>query len=197
MKRKILFIGNSYTFFGKMPEEIFSPLACEQGLDVSVTSVTRGGWYLRKFADPENEEGKRLREVIAGERYDVIVLQEQSCNPVRDKEDFLRSVGALRALLAPHTGHFVLYATWGRCSGSPMLEELGISSEEMTDRLRDAYDEAGRKYGMAVAEVGLAFRAYAKEHSAEELYNPDLSHPSLLGSHIAAKTILDTVLTVL
>lgn len=190
---KILFIGNSYTFFHEMPEKIFAPLARERGMEVEVTSVTRGGWFLRKFADPENEEGKRLREVIAGKHYDCTVLQEQSCNPVRDRADFLRSVGAMRELLLPHTDHFVLYATWGRCEGSETLSELSLSSAEMTERLSAAYREAGQTWDMTVADVGLAFAAYARTHQARELYDPDLSHPSPLGSRIAAETILTAV----
>jgi hypothetical protein len=190
---KILFIGNSYTFFHKMPEEIFAPMARAEGIDLDVTSVTRGGWYLRKFADPEGEEGKRLRAEIEGKGYDCIILQEQSCNPVVDKEDFLVAVRAMKALLSPHTAHFVLYSTWGRCQGSEKLSELGLSSAEMTDRLSAAYNEAGCDCGMTVAEVGLAFRAYGAENDVTALYDPDLSHPSQRGSEIAARVILDAV----
>ena len=190
---KILFIGNSYTFFHKMPEEIFSPMARAEGIDLDVTSVTRGGWFLRKFADPENEEGKRLRAEIEGKKYDCIILQEQSCNPVVDEEDFLRAVAARKALLSDHTEHFVLYGTWGRCKGSEMLAELGLSSDEMTDRLSAAYNEAGDACGMTVAEVGLAFRAYGEENDVTALYEPDRSHPSQKGSEVAARVILDAV----
>lgn len=193
----ILFIGNSYTFFNKMPEEIFAPLARERGMDVCVTSVTRGGWYLSRFADPENEEGKRLREVIAGKHYDCVILQDQSCNPVRNEENFLRAVGELQVLLAPQTDHFVLYCTWGRCEGSDMLAQLSLSSAEMTARLCAVYHEAGDRHGMKVADVGLAFSRYAERNPQKELYNDDLSHPSLLGSRIAAETILDAVISVL
>jgi hypothetical protein len=53
--KKILFIGNSYTYFNDMPAAIFAPLAQEQGTPFAVTAVTRGGYYLSQFADPENE----------------------------------------------------------------------------------------------------------------------------------------------
>ncbi len=197
MEKKILFIGNSYTFFHEMPEKIFAPLARERGLDAEVTSVTRGGWYLHKFANPENEEGKRLRKVIAGKRYDCIVLQEQSLFPVKDAAAFVQAVKDMKKLLLPHTAHFVLYATWGRCDGSPQLSELSMTREEMTEHLSAAYRAAADACGMEVAEVGLAFAAYAKTHPAQELYDPDLSHPSELGSRLAAETILAAVVRTL
>lgn len=189
----ILFIGNSYTFFNQMPEKLFLPMAKEVWGDVEVTSVTRGGWYLCRFADPENEEGKRLREVIAGKHYDCVILQDHSCNPVRDEEGFLQSVGHLKALLSPVADHFVLYSTWGRCDGSPTLTELSLTREEMTDRLNAAYSRAGKLHGMAVAHVGGAFFHYGDAEAVRVLYNPDLSHPSLEGSTLAAGVILGAV----
>ena len=191
--KKILFIGNSYTYFNDMPVAIFAPLAQEQGTPFAVTAVTRGGYYLSQFADPENEEGKRLRETVAGEKYDCVVLQDQSCHPIVNEERFLKSVGDLRALLDAQTERFVLYATWGRREGCPMLEELSLTSEEMTDRLAAAYDRAAGLHGMTVAHVGRAFASHRAAHPEDELYNPDLSHPSALGSRIAAETILGAV----
>lgn len=190
---KFLFIGNSYTFFHDMPTSLFLPLVRTADPKAEVTSVTRGGWYLSRFADPKNEEGIRLREVIRDEHYDCVVLQDQSCNPVRNEEKFIASVGALKALLEPHTTHFVLYSTWGRCDGNPMLAELGLSSKEMTERLDAAYCRAGEVWGMTVARVGRAFWEYGAEPPVKELYDPDLSHPSLAGSRLAASVIWDAV----
>ena len=39
---KVLFIGNSYTFFNDMPN-MLAALAAENGYSVSVDSVTKGG----------------------------------------------------------------------------------------------------------------------------------------------------------
>ena len=191
---KILFIGNSYTFFNQMPENLFLPMAKRVWGDVEVTSVTRGGWYLCRFADPENEEGKRLREVIAGNHYDCVILQDHSCNPVRREEEFLQSVGRLKELLSPVADHFVLYATWGRCDGSPTLAELSLTRAEMTERLDVAYTRAGKTYGMEVAHVGRAFFDRGDAEAVRALYDPDMSHPSLGGSTLAARVILDAVI---
>ncbi len=191
--KHILFIGNSYTYFHDMPHSLFLPMAKEQGYDLSVTSITAGGYYLSWYADPLNPEGIRLREVLKDTHFDAIILQDQSCNPVKNPEMFMQSVGELCAILLPYTDHFLLYCTWGRIEGCPKLSELGLTSEEMTAALSRAYNAAALRYGMSVAEVGLAFEAYAKEHGQASLYDPDGSHPSPLGSRLAAEVILSAL----
>jgi hypothetical protein len=182
-----LFVGNSYTYFNDMPKTFFTKEASDAGYEISVTSITKGGYRLAQFADPENEHGKRLREAIDGQHYNVAVLQEQSINPVKNEEQFLEGVKGVKELI--DADKFVLYATWGRNDGSPQLEELGMSREEMTEKLSLAYNKAGKAFGMTVAEVGKAFLEYAESGNKDDLYNPDKSHPSAMGSEVAAKVI--------
>ena len=185
----VLFVGNSYTYYNQMPEDAFASFAREAGYEVSVTSVTHGGYRLSQFADPENEEGKRLRETIDGVHYDFAVLQEQSVTPIKNEEEFFAGVSGLMNLIS--ADNFILYATWGRNDESPTLTELGLTREEMTEKLSLAYNSAAEKLGARVAEVGKAFLEYSKEHSKDDLYNPDMSHPSALGSALAARVIFE------
>lgn len=193
MKKRILFVGNSYTYFHDMPEGIFAPMAKAAGLDLEVQAVTRGGYKLAWFADPENEEGKRLRQVVLGRRFDCIVLQDHSLSTILDPGEFFGGIRGMKKLLEGHTDHFVLYSTWGRKPGCVTLEELDLTNEEMTRRIAESYDEAGRRFGMEVAHVGLAFAEHVRQHPEEELYFEDLHHSSRLGSTVAARTILDAV----
>ena len=188
-KLRILFVGNSYTYYNEMPQRAFTEQAEAAGLAVEVTSVTQGGYKLCWFADPENPEGKRLRETVAGKHYDFAVLQEQSTNPVKDESEFFAGIAGVKALIS--ADKFVLYATWGRNDGSPDLLAFGITRVEMTEKLSEAYNRAGRHFGMAVAEVGKAFLA---QPDKDALYDPDMTHPSALGSEIAARVILEQII---
>lgn len=188
----ILFVGNSYTYYNQMPEDVFTRLAEKSGYKVSVTSVTRGGYRLSQFADADNEEGKRLREITKGVRYDYAVLQDQSVNPIKNEADFISGVLGVMNLIS--SDNFILYATWGRNDGSPTLSELGLTREEMTEKLSAAYNVVGKKLGAGVAEVGNAFLEYSKTHDKDELYDPDKSHPSALGSEIAARVIFEKMI---
>ena len=195
--KKILFVGNSYTYYSDMPQALFAPMAARAGLDCEVTSVTVGGCTLARFADAADAPGQKLREAIAGEHYDLVVLQEHGTQPVRHFDTFEKSVAALLDLLQPQAERFLLYATCGRKTGHRDLAELGMTAEELLEALARAYDAVGEKYRLPVAHVGRAFAAYAAQHPQAELYDPDLLHPSLLGSTLAAETILREALKIL
>lgn len=184
----VLFVGNSYTYFNDMPEVYFKRLAEEAGYDVTVTAVTKGGAYLYQYADKEHEQGKILRRTISGVHYDVAVVQEQSLNPINNEESFINGVRDVKALI--DADHFVLYATWGRNDGSSNLEELALTREEMTQGLSLAYNKAAELYDMRVAEVGKAFLSYEPK---DDLYDKDKSHPSAIGSSVAASVIFEAV----
>lgn len=184
----ILFIGNSYTYYHNMPETYFKKAAEEAGYHATVTAVTKGGAYLHQYADPKHEQGKRLRQVIGGKKYDIVVIQDQSLNPIKNENDFLDGVRDMKALIDAE--HFVLYATWGRNIGSPTLEELALTREEMTEKLSMAYNKAAKRHDMRVAEVGKAFLHYEPR---DDLYDEDRSHPSALGSKVAAGVIWEAV----
>ena len=184
--KNILFVGNSYTYYSDMPQALFAPMAKAAGFPCAVTAVTVGGCCLARFADEHDGPGQKLRAAIAGQHYDMVVLQEHGTRPVRNAAAFESSVAALLALLGPQAERFMLYATPGRKEGHPDLAELGMSSAELIEALASAYDAAGEKFGLPVAQVGRAFLA----HPGEDLYDPDLLHPSLLGSTLAAEEIL-------
>jgi hypothetical protein len=63
----------------------------------------------------------------------------------------------------------------------------------MTEKLNAAYHKASQLYGARVAEVGKAFLEYAENHDRNELYNEDNSHPSEIGSTIAAQVIFNAM----
>jgi hypothetical protein len=189
---KILFVGNSYTYFNDMPNTYFKQEAENAGYKVDVSSVTSGGYRLLQFTDPEDGHCQQLRKTIEGQHYDFVVLQEQSLNPIKNEEEFLAGVKGLKEMIS--TDCFVLYATWGRNDGSANLEELGLTRQEMTEKLSLAYNKAAELYGMRVAEVGYAFLEYSENKNKDDLYNPDKSHPSPLGSEVAAKVILKAMI---
>ena len=135
---------------------------------------------------------QRHRNSVNGNRYDFVVIQEQSLNPVKNERDFINGVKGVMALI--NANKFILYATWGRNDESPDLATLGLTREEMTERLSIAYNNAGKECGATVAEVGKAFLEYSKNNDRNSLYNPDNTHPSAIGSELAAKIIFNKMI---
>ncbi len=190
----ILFIGNSYTFFNDMPTAIFQKIAESAGYTVQVTAITKGGWTLEKHGDPADEYGKAVDAALRENRYDYVILQEQSVRPASEPEKFYAAVRSLAERVKANGAKIVLYATWGRKTGSKILAEHGWTNEEMTNMLATAYRTIGKEIGAAVADVGLAFYdVYTHNGDTIDLYNPDLTHPSPVGSYLAALKLFATV----
>lgn len=179
---KILFIGNSYTYFNELPET-FEALARENGKECEALSVTKGGRHLYENLTGD-ETAQELDKILYENKIDTLVLQEQSYFALVDEDRFSSSIGALIEKVSPR--RTLLYATWGRCEGEALLNERGWTSSEMTDMLYSAYKRAGERYSCELVPVGLCFREIT-EHSYEPyLYHPDKSHPSRVGTCLSA-----------
>ena len=179
----ILFIGNSYTYYNDMPQ-MLAALAKENGNDVSVDAVTKGGRKLYANLTEGDEYLAQILSLCDQKSYDVLFLQEQSYFPLIDAKGFQTGVGGLKELV--RAKRTILYATWGRKEGCPLLEEKGWTSSGMTRDLYDAYLLAAELCGAELSPVGLCFDLLTREHPEIDLHNPDLSHPSYAGSCVAA-----------
>ncbi len=181
---RILFVGNSYTYFNDMPRTL-QGIAAAEGLCWTVESVTKGGWSFAQYADPENVMHAPLAEKLQ-EKWDAIILQEQSYRPISDRANFLGGAKGVCTMMQQKPEKLLFYATWGRKDGCPLLDELKLTRLEMTAELHEAYADAAAQNEGSLSDVGGAF-AYVYERYPEiELYTPDLSHPSAAGSYLGA-----------
>ena len=183
----ILFIGNSYTYYNDMPM-LFQALANDNGKDVTVCSVTRGGRTLFAYRDSADEATRELDAVLSKEQFDVCFIQEQSVYPIAEYDRFIDGLECVIDKAKGSVDAFILYATWGRKTGSDTLTQYGWTNAEMTKGLADAYDRAAARFGAAVSHVGLNFFDVYTNYSEIELYDPDMTHPSYQGSCLAALT---------
>ena len=121
--KTVLFIGNSFTYVNDLPG-MLTALAREAGFEIETEAVVRGGWYLNRFADPEDPMGQQLRQVFPTRKWDYIVLQDQSFNPAGNQADFLAAVEKLTGMM--RTGaRFLLYQTWAYQDASEKLAAAG------------------------------------------------------------------------
>ena len=83
----ILFVGNSFTFYGDVPGQL-QTLAGAQGVEIIYRDISRGGATLN------DSKESAIQEMEAG-NFDYIVLQDQSMRPAIDLNGFLDDVRAL------------------------------------------------------------------------------------------------------
>lgn len=171
---RVLFIGNSHTYYNDMPY-LFQQLAqWASGAAVEVVLLAQGGWSLGQHL------GEEERFNIRYGRYDYIVLQEVT-HPFPGAEALLEQAGALGAWIA-HTGaRTVGYMTWAE-QGRP----------EDQARLTEAFRALAREQDVLLAPVGLAFQSLRE--SGIGLYDADGRHASPAGSYLAACVLLAAIL---
>ncbi len=187
---KVLFIGNSYTYFNDLPS-LFAKICRENGFEAEADSVTAGGYTLEQFLLPDNENGIKARALLADKKYDYVVLQEQSVRPASDPELFFSAVRGLTELINKNGAKPVLYETWARADGEEILTEFGWDGDTMQEKLRNSYEKAAKDNGALVVYAGERLREAYKR--GEDVYDPDGSHPSPLGSKTAAEEFFRTL----
>lgn len=193
---RVLWIGNSYTFFNDMPSTA-REIASTQGVKLSCTRFLTGG---ERFSG--HLTNRDLLDAIAAGGWDFVVLQEQSSIPAlntaqvaRDVYPFAYRLDSLVHASSPDA-KVVFYMTWGHKNGTvrPTPEyPLTQYYREMQERLKTSYLEMTYDNNAWCAPVGMAWQQVRAERPDIELYHPDTFHPSAEGSYLAACVIFATI----
>lgn len=190
---KILFIGNSFTYYSDVPA-IFKEIADSAGKKVRVESVTQGSWNLSKFADEKDEYGKQVAKKLAVEdEYSAVVLQEQSTRPLDNYSGFLSGARKLVEKITSSQGNcrIYLYSTWGYEEEAAARQ---MTVPEMEGEIRKAYQKAAAALDVKVSYVGKAFSAVYTQYPQYNLYHSDGKHQSYTGAFLSACVHAATIL---
>lgn len=193
---RVLFIGNSYTYYSDLPAK-FIGLAADAGQSVTTGQSTPPGYTLE-----QHWNNSTTLNLIREGGWDFVVLQEQSQRPAFPDAQVEAQVLPYAQRLADSVRTYspcaevVYYMTWGRENGDQMNcfnWPPVCTYEGMQERLRNAYLLMAEANNGWCAPVGMAWWKVRQDHPDLVLYDPDGSHPSLAGTFLAASTIYSTV----
>ena len=195
-KKRILFLGNSYTYVNNVPV-IMKSIAWFFKDTIESSENLIGGYTLKNHSNDANS----LFKINQG-NWDFVVLQEQSQLPSFPDSDverqvfpFARKLDSLIHLASP-CAKTVFYMTWGRKNGDasncafwpPVCTYQGMDS-----LLSKRYIEMAQQNQAQVSPVGAVWK-YIRTHNPElELYDTDENHPSQLGSYAVACALYTTI----
>lgn len=168
---RVLFIGNSYTFYNDMPQQL-RQLALSGG-ELRVAQVERvvvGGRNLK-----QHWEDTVARAAISKGHWDYIVLQEHSLGAIQAPDTMRKYMRLFDAEVHKVGAQTILYMTWAR--------QLKPESQREITRM---YTSIGKELGALVVPVGLAWEQVQRTYPALVLFDPDGSHPNAKGSYLAA-----------
>ena len=186
----ILFLGNSFTYYNDLPLT-FATVARSVGMDVDTDMVAFGGHYFNQYADFDGEKGKIFLEKLTSKKWDYVILQEQSFNPVKNYDDFYSNAEKLVNRIRQEGATPVFYQTWAYRDGTDKLATTNMSFDDMYNALKNAYVLAGEKLDVPVVPVGTAFYNVAKQLIDCDVYIEDNFHPSAVGTMLAASVFLN------
>ena len=187
---RVLFIGNSYTYYNSLPE-LVKAMVNEKFPDrvVETQLISQGGATLKR----NWEEGK-AQQAITSDHWDYVVLQEQSrlgMGVVIDDEFyfgqtdlFFEYARKFNSEIKTAGAKTVFFMTWSR-ENQPEAQEI----------LTYAYAAIAEELDAMLAPVGLVWDQLRNDNQFN-FYVEDGSHPSPMGSYLAASTIFSTLFEV-
>lgn len=167
---KVLFVGNSHTFFNDMPR-LFARMCGElTGEEPAVQMLAYSGRSLLWH----REEYYALRFALLYGGFDYCVLQQQA-HPLPPEEETRAAVERIAALCRQCGTRPVLFMTWSE-----------KSRPEMAGVMSRLYRCLAEETGALLCPVGERFAALTTEHPEIELYWRDGAHASAEGDYLIA-----------
>ena len=194
--KKVLFVGNSYTYANDLPL-MLSKLAKSTGDSLYYDSSTGGGQTLQGHSASLATIGKIQQGI-----WDYVVLQEQSQRPSFPMSQVSVEVFPYAKILCDTIRYYnnctspLFFMTWGRqngdqanCATWPPV----CTYEGMDSLLKLRYRMMADSNKALVSPVGAVWHYIRDNYPVMNLYSSDGSHPSLLGSYVAACTFYTMV----
>lgn len=166
---RVLFIGNSYTYFNDLPE-LLMRFAAANGERIEAESVTAGGMTLLGHL----RTGEAVSRIRSG-GWDMVVLQEQSTRPITAPGLMYAASRELAGEVVSVGARTALYLTWARRDAPE--QQLALNS---------AYYECAGAVRASIIPVGPCWQQVLADRPAIALYHEDGSHPAPLGTYLAA-----------
>lgn len=194
--KRVLFIGNSYTYSNNMPE-LLKSISQSVGDDTYYDSNLIGGSTLQMHA----ANATTLSKIQQG-NWDYVVLQDQSQIPSFSDSYVQNYVYPFAAQLDTTINTYnscaetVFFMTWGRKNGDsdycPTYPAV-CTYEGMDDLLKQRYMYMANQNSGIVSPVGAVWRQIRTQYPQLNFYESDESHPNLLGSYAIALTFYTTI----
>jgi hypothetical protein len=176
---RILFIGNSFTARNDLPSLLAAMAAqAEPARTIESQAILANGASLRQHWNAGSAAA-----TIRQRTWDYVVLQEQSTLPIKNATRFHENVRLFHEVIEECGAKTVLYLTWARQNAPESQESLSTVTYQIAAEL-DAL----------VAAVGTAWHSALQKNISLILYDKDGSHPSSLGSYLAACVFYATLL---
>ena len=169
---KVLFIGNSHTYFNDMPKLFAEMCKALTGKPAEVTMLAYSGRALRWHT----KEYFSIRFALLYGQYDYCVIQQLG-HPFPGLEKTEPDVQTLVSLCRLCGTNPVLYMTWAKKDEPEKIGEIS-----------SAYRLLAERSGAFLAPIGELYEKLRISHPEIDLYWRDGAHASVYGTYLIAAT---------
>ena len=180
-KYKVLFIGNSFTFYNSgVDYHLQKMLDADKSTDSTSYTIQKIAVSSYTLQDHYNDS-LTIRK-IRSDKWNKIVLQEQSIRPMTNRDLFLQYATLLDAKVKKDSASTVLYMTWPEKATPGDINSLS-----------SAYLYVGQQIPAPVVPVGLVWESVVNTYPQLNLYYTDDKHPGLPGTFLIACTFYNSL----
>lgn len=168
---KILFVGNSFTYFWNMPQ-LVKAMGETQGVPLEIHQSTVGGSNLKQHWN--EEKGTLTRKLIEESKWDFVILGDHSLSTINTPERFKEYGEKFSELIRSVGAEPIFYLTWAYKS-NPLMQPT----------ITKGYLDLAHELNAKVIPVGPIWMKARELRPDLKLYFDD-KHPSSDGSYLIA-----------
>ncbi len=170
----ILFIGNSLTYTNNLPE-LVKGIAKQKGITVSTKLIA-----FPNYAILDHWNDGNIQKEIASKNYDFVIIQQGPSSQAFGKSILLDYGKKYSTLCKENNTKLCYFMVWPSLTYYKTFDDA-IKNHKEAATLNDAI----------LLPVGEVWKTHFDATQNFDYYSADGFHPSLLGSEVAAKVIVD------
>lgn len=193
--KKILFIGNSATYYNDMPK-MLKGLANADGKQAEITAITASGYKLSQFTSVSNVYYAQLINQLQTNSWDFVVLQDHREVIIQNPSKTEEAISILKKYIDAAGAQLIIYETQADSKGREFfINNSSIFMDNLTMQfyMSRNYYSIGNKFNALVCSAGDNYSRCMNLYPNIVLYNKDLLHPSPYGSYMVACSLYKTI----
>lgn len=168
-KIKVLFVGNSFTYYYNLPQ-VVSSMAATQKVIIETRQSTVGGSNLEQHW--KSEKGTKTRYLLEHKKWDYVVFNNHSLSAINTPKSFLEYGKKFVDLVREKGAEPVFMMTWAYKSNPLMQTEITRMYKKLSKITKSDY-----------VPCGLLFAKSRKNRPSLNLFDDD-KHPSSNGTYL-------------
>jgi hypothetical protein len=176
---RVLFVGNSYVYYNNLAQ-LIGLITDSMDTKIICKKSTIGAATLEQHWN--GSRGLKSKQIIASNKFNIVVIQDNSMWPLEHKDSLLFFGHLFCDYIKANGAKPYLYNTWAR-----------EKTPETQTKINEVYSELAKAENAAVVPVGASWALARQSMPNMNLFHPDGSHPSALGTFLIALNFIKKI----